>query len=308
MNGAVAALLAELGPEVSSARARRFPSATARTRPAARRRFLSRSFCERSTDERFPPPPDLQRPWPAGRAAGRAHRLAGGAHPASGEVSLSLERMAGVEEIDRDAGTLTALAGDAAQDRPGPPRGGGLPVRDRPRRGGSCSIGGNVATNAGGNQVLRYGMTRRSVLGLEVVLADGTVLRSLNKMLKNNAGYDWTQFSSAPRARSACGRGRDRPASAAGQRRETALVAVPSLVEAVALLRRAERNLPRGLLVFEAMWLTFVAVCGREAWPRPAVRQGATTLLLLIETRATEARRGARRSRIFSRERSRRGR
>jgi FAD/FMN-containing dehydrogenase len=59
---------------------------------------------------------------------------------------------------------------------------------------GSCQIGGNVSTNAGGNRVLRYGMMRELVLGLEVVLADGTVLSTLNKMLGTNAGYDLKQL------------------------------------------------------------------------------------------------------------------
>ena len=59
---------------------------------------------------------------------------------------------------------------------------------------GSCTIGGNIATNAGGLSVLRYGMSRDQVLGLEVVLADGTVLSSLNRMMKNNAGYDLKQM------------------------------------------------------------------------------------------------------------------
>lgn len=59
---------------------------------------------------------------------------------------------------------------------------------------GSCTIGGNVATNAGGINVLRYGMMRNLVLGLEAVLADGTVLSSMNEMLKNNAGYDLKQL------------------------------------------------------------------------------------------------------------------
>jgi FAD/FMN-containing dehydrogenase len=59
---------------------------------------------------------------------------------------------------------------------------------------GSCQIGGNLSTNAGGNRVIRYGMAREQVLGLEVVLADGSLLTSLNKMLKNNAGYDIKQL------------------------------------------------------------------------------------------------------------------
>src|SRR3546814_20519775 len=59
---------------------------------------------------------------------------------------------------------------------------------------GSCTIGGNVATNAVGINVIRYGMMRARVLGLEAVLADGTVISSMNRMLKNNAGYDLKQL------------------------------------------------------------------------------------------------------------------
>jgi FAD/FMN-containing dehydrogenase len=55
---------------------------------------------------------------------------------------------------------------------------------------GSCQIGGNLATNAGGNGVIQFGMMREQALGLEVVLADGTVLDMLRPMLKNNTGYD----------------------------------------------------------------------------------------------------------------------
>ena len=55
---------------------------------------------------------------------------------------------------------------------------------------GTATIGGYAATNAGGNRVIRYGMVRSMILGLEAVLADGTVLSSMNRMLKNNAGYD----------------------------------------------------------------------------------------------------------------------
>ena len=59
---------------------------------------------------------------------------------------------------------------------------------------GSCTIGGNISTNAGGNHVLRYGMMRALVLGLEVVLADGRVLPMLRTLHKDNTGYDLKQI------------------------------------------------------------------------------------------------------------------
>src|ERR1700684_3308775 len=59
---------------------------------------------------------------------------------------------------------------------------------------GTATIGGNISTNAGGMRVVRYGMMRSLVLGVEAVLADGTVLGSLNRLLKNNAGYDLKQL------------------------------------------------------------------------------------------------------------------
>jgi FAD/FMN-containing dehydrogenase len=59
---------------------------------------------------------------------------------------------------------------------------------------GTATIGGNVSTNAGGNRVIRYGMMRDQILGMEVVLADGIILSSMNKILKNNTGYDLKQL------------------------------------------------------------------------------------------------------------------
>jgi FAD/FMN-containing dehydrogenase len=98
--------------------------------------------------------------------------LAGGAHPQEGEIALSLERMSGIEEIDEASATLTALAGTPlAVVQQAAEEAGFLCGIDLGARG-TCTIGGNIATNAGGNQVLRYGMARRNTLGLEVVLAD----------------------------------------------------------------------------------------------------------------------------------------
>lgn len=120
--------------------------------------------------------------------------LAGGARPLSDGIALSLDRMNGIEEVDPVMATMTVKAGtplgviQSAADDAGLFFGLDLGARD------SCTIGGNVATNAGGNRVIRYGMAREHILGMEVVLADGTIVRSLNKMLKNNAGYDLKQL------------------------------------------------------------------------------------------------------------------
>jgi len=116
--------------------------------------------------------------------------LAGGATPRKNEIAVSLERMNGIEEVDPDSMTMTVLAGTPLQIVQDAAREAGFHFPLDLGARGSCTIGGNAATNAGGNQVIRYGMTRNQILGLEAVLADGTVMTSLNKMLKNNAGYD----------------------------------------------------------------------------------------------------------------------
>ncbi|MCA8091154.1 FAD-binding oxidoreductase [Burkholderia anthina] len=188
--------------------------------------------------------------------------LAAGAEPGAHDVALSLERMQGVVEIDADAATVTAWAGtplevlQQAVDDAGFALGIDLGAR------GSCQIGGNVATNAGGNRVIRYGTTREQVLGLEVVLADGTVLSSLNKMLKNNAGYDLRQiFVGSEGTLGVVTRVvlRLHPRLAAPS---TALCAVRDTAAALALLRAA-RTACSDLLSFEAMWPAFYGyVCG----------------------------------------------
>lgn len=188
--------------------------------------------------------------------------LAGGAHPREGEIALSLERMNGVEEVDETAGTLTARAGtplEAVQRAAS--EAGFLCGIDLGARG-SCTLGGVIATNAGGNQVLRYGMARKNVLGLEAVLADGTVVTSLNKMMKNNAGFDWTQlFIGSEGTLGVVTRAvlalHPKPLGV-----EAALLAVPSVEAAIRALRALERRFPGGVLAFEGMWGEFIDTAG----------------------------------------------
>ncbi|MCK8516857.1 FAD-binding oxidoreductase [Methylonatrum kenyense] len=123
--------------------------------------------------------------------SGNTGLVGGGAPDTSGtQVILSLRRMNRIRDIDADNGTLTAEAGcvladlqAAAQriDRLFP-----LSLASE----GSCQIGGNLATNAGGTNVLRYGNARDLTLGLEVVLADGRIWDGLRSLRKDNSGFD----------------------------------------------------------------------------------------------------------------------
>jgi FAD/FMN-containing dehydrogenase len=218
--------------------------------------------------------------------------LAGGAHPQAGEIALSLERMSGIEEIDQASATLTALAGTPlAVVQQAAEEAGYLCGIDLGARG-SCTIGGNIATNAGGNQVLRYGMARRNTLGLEAVLADGTIVRSLNKMMKNNAGYDWTQlFIGSEGTLGIVTRVvislHPRP-----QGLQTALCAVSSFDDALAVLRRFQQSHPGRLLVFEAMWREFMTVATQICGLPPAFGE-EHDLTLLIEADMGEDHAGA---------------
>ncbi|HHX83568.1 MAG TPA: FAD-binding oxidoreductase, partial [Pseudomonadaceae bacterium] len=109
--------------------------------------------------------------------------LCGGGNPQTGELVLSLERLKGVEEIDTQSMTMAVKAGTPLQSVQEAALGAGFLFPLDLGARGTCNIGGNIATNAGGNQVLRFGMARSLVLGLEAVLADGTVISSMNKML-----------------------------------------------------------------------------------------------------------------------------
>ncbi len=208
--------------------------------------------------------------------------LSGGALPVDGEIVLSLERLRGIEEIDEMAGTLTALAGTPLQEiQEAAAAKGFLAAIDLGARG-SCQIGGNISTNAGGNRVIRYGMARQQVLGLEVVTADGTVVRSLNKMLKNNAGYDLKHlFIGSEGTLGVITRVvlKLEPLPSCTQ---TALCAVSSYEAVVQLLRHAQRALSGRLSAFEVMWADYYdLVTTRIAGQRAPLPQGHAFYVLL---------------------------
>ena len=115
--------------------------------------------------------------------------LTGGGLTESGEVLLSLSRMNRVLDLDAANFTMTVEAGCVLADIQARADEAGLLFPLSLAAEGSCQIGGNLATNAGGTNVLRYGNAREQVLGLEVVLADGTVWNGLRRLRKDNTGY-----------------------------------------------------------------------------------------------------------------------
>jgi FAD/FMN-containing dehydrogenase len=183
--------------------------------------------------------------------------LAGGAIARGGDIALSLERLAGIEEIDSAAATLTVLAGTTLQAAQDAATEAGFELALDFGARGSCQIGGNLATNAGGNRVIQSGTARDQTLGLEVVLADGTVLTSLNKMVKNNTGYDLKHlFIGSEGTLGIITRAVLRlvPRRAA---RHTALVALDDYDAAVGLLRRLGARFGNDISAFEIMWPDF---------------------------------------------------
>ena len=116
--------------------------------------------------------------------------LVGGSVPVNGAVLLSLARLNGVEPVDVVSAQVTAGAGVTLSALQQQVRKVGLDYGVDFAARESCTVGGMAATNAGGERVLRYGTTRAQVLGVEAVLADGTVVSRLAGLPKDNTGYD----------------------------------------------------------------------------------------------------------------------
>ncbi len=176
------------------------------------------------------------------------------AEPESQDIVLSLEKMDRIREIDAIGGTAVVEAGAILQNVQEAVAAEGLRFPLDLGARGSCTIGGNIATNAGGINVLRYGMMRNLVLGLEAVLADGTVVSSMNRMMKNNAGYDVKQLFVGSEGTlgivtQAVLRLFPQPAS-----RNSALVALQNFAAVTGFLSLLQQQLADSLSAFEIMW------------------------------------------------------
>ena len=217
--------------------------------------------------------------------------LCGGARPEPGWVALSLERMTGVEEIDIASSTMTVRAGTPLElvQRAAADAGLYFPLDLGAR--GSCAIGGNVSTNAGGNRVIRYGMARELVLGLEVVLPDGTVMTSLNKMLKNNAGYDLKQLCIGSEGTLGIITRIVLRLHPQPQCTMSALCALPDYASVVSLLGAARRGLGPLLSAFEVMWPDYWQVVTQRVGVRNPLGGAADDghgVYVLVEAQGTD--------------------
>ena len=215
--------------------------------------------------------------------------LCGGGQPVAGGVAISLERLVGVEEIDPASATMTVRAGTTLQAVQQAAADAGLYCALDLGARGSCAIGGNLSTNAGGNRVIRYGMAREMVLGIEVVLPDGTLMTSLNKMLKNNAGYDLKQLFIGSEGTlgiitRAVLRLFPKPACTMA-----ALCGLSDYDAVLRLLASAKRALGPLLSAFEVMWPDYFDMAtGRVAGVRRPV-QGRHGFYVLVEAQGNDA-------------------
>jgi FAD/FMN-containing dehydrogenase len=160
---------------------------------------------------------------------------------------------------------------------------------------GTATIGGNAATNAGGNRVIRYGMVRSMILGLEAVLADGTVVSSMNRMLKNNAGYDLkhlfigTEGTLGVVTRLVL-RLVQQPSS-----QDTALIAMRDFGQVTNFLRFMDAALGGTLSAYEVLWRDFYTLVTSQLNDRQAPLEPDYPYFVLVESLGSDQQRDSER-------------
>lgn len=209
--------------------------------------------------------------------------LAGGATPdASGsQLVLCLSRMNAIRDIDVvgetmgvEAGCILQLAQQAAAEN-----GMLLPISLAAE--GSAQIGGVVSTNAGGSNVVRYGMTRSRVLGLEVVTPEGEIVNGLRRLRKDNAGYDWKHWYIGTEGTLGIVTAAVLHLAPKPRHRVTALLAVPGAERALSLLVSARQAMGEALTGFELMSGTSLQLVVRHC--QAALPLGESPWYVLME-------------------------
>lgn len=215
---------------------------------------------------------------PHGGLTGLVH----GATAAETDLILSLSALNRIETVDVAGRTMRVEAGVTLQRTQEEAERFGLMFPLDLGARGSATIGGNIATNAGGMRVVRYGMMRSLVLGVEAVLADGTVLCSLNRMLKNNAGYDLKQLFIGTEGTLGIVTRADLRLVARPSTSSSAFVACRDFDGMTRLLGTLDARLGGQLSAFEALWPEFYEVTTTAPAPHsPALPHGYGLYVLL---------------------------
>ena len=210
------------------------------------------------------------------------------------QIVLSLKRMNQVLAIDAANLTMTLQAGCILQDAQQAAEQAGFLFPLSLAAEGSCTIGGNLGTNAGGTQVLRFGNTRDLCLGLEVVNAQGEVWDGLSGLRKDNTGYDLTDLFIGAEGTlgiitAACMKLYPQPAA-----QLTAWAAVPSMEQAAALLALAHQHLGAGLTGFEVMGQFALSLVARHMPQQRVPLYETSPWCVLLENSDSESEQHAR--------------
>lgn len=172
-------------------------------------------------------------------------------HESGDEILLSLNRMNRIVGLDAANASLTVEAGVILQNAQEAAARAGFYLPLRIASEGSCSIGGNLSTNAGGNNVVRYGMARAMVLGLEVVLPNGEIWSDLRGLRKDNTGYDLKQCFIGAEGTLGVITAACLAMAPAPKQSQTAWIALDGIEQAVALMTLARAHLGECLSAFE---------------------------------------------------------
>lgn len=208
--------------------------------------------------------------------------LVGGTETQGEEVIISLERMNKVEEVDAQSRTMTVEAGVILEEIQNRAKAEDLLFPLNFGAKGSAQIGGIISSNAGGLRVFRYGMTRNLILGTEAVLADGTIISSLKKIIKDNSGYDLKQLFIGSEGTLGIVTKAVLKLAEAPKSRNSAFVALQSYTQVVDFLKFADSSLAGTLSGFELIWgETYAAMTAPNAAPAPPLPKGATFYVLM---------------------------
>ena len=180
--------------------------------------------------------------------------LVGGTETKSNQLVVSLEKMNKIEEIDEKSKTATTQSGVILEDLINAVSKKDLLLPLNFGAKGSAQIGGAISTNAGGLRVLKYGMTRQMVLGLEAVLPDGTIISSLKKIIKDNSGYDLKQLFIGSEGTLGIVTRVVLKLIEAPTTRYSAIVGIDNYENVITLLKNLQKGLGGILSGYELMW------------------------------------------------------